>query len=120
VWQAFLPVGGNPATVLNDGIGVTGQRQGDHIGLQPIDDTTGLFAGAAMALFDGHVLAGLGFPMFGKRGIELGIKFSGRVVRHIKQRHRWLGNGAEGRTGQYGKGSGVEQAAGERVFCGHG
>ena len=88
VRQALLPVFGNPATVGVQGIGVARQGQRGHIGFQPVDDGAGLLARSAVALLDGHVLAGLGLPVLGKGLVELHVQLAGGVVRHIEQRHR--------------------------------
>ena len=88
VRQALLPILGDPATVGVQRIGVARQRQRGYVGVQPVDDGAGLLARAAVALLDGHVLAGLGLPVLGKRLVELHIQLARRVVRHIEQRHR--------------------------------
>jgi len=87
VRQAFLPVFGDQAAVADQGLYVTGQRQRDHIGVNAVNDRTGLLARAAVRLLDAHVLAGLGLPVFGKRDVVVHIKLACLLVRYIEQRH---------------------------------
>ena len=50
-----------------------------------------------MRLLDGHVLTGLGFPVFGKGGVVFRVQFACRVIRDIEQRHgRLLGQSGPG------------------------
>ena len=56
VRQPLLPVR-RQQPGLGDGVDVVGQRQRDHVGLQPVDDRARLLARAAVRLLDGHVLA---------------------------------------------------------------
>ena len=67
------------------------QGQRHHIGLQAVDDGTGLLAGAAMGLLDLHILTSLGLPILGEGGIDGLIKLSRRVI----------GNVEDGRAGKH-------------------
>ena len=69
VRQPALPVGRQKARLLGDGVDVGGERQGDHIGLQAADHRQRLLARAAVALVDGHVLAGPLLPVAGEQGL---------------------------------------------------
>ena len=102
--QAFLPVLRQPLAVLVQGVHVTGQGQGDHVGLQPVNHRTRLLARAAVRLFDAHVLPGFGLPVLDESSVELGIELTRRVVRHIEQRQRRLGGSAQNSDqGELGK-----------------
>ena len=59
----------------------------DDIGLKTINDRASLLAGAAMRLFDNQLLAGFFQPDFGKMLIDIAIKLTGRVIRHVQQPH---------------------------------
>ena len=67
------------------------------VGAQAIDHRPALLARATVALLDGHVLAGFGLPVLGKRGVEFHVQLAGRVVRHVEQRGlgRSHGNGGQ-------------------------
>jgi hypothetical protein len=95
-------------------IGVAGRGEGGHVGFEPIDDGAGLLARAAMALFDGHILTGLGLPVFGESSVVFDVQLTGWVVGHIEQRDRGgLRLGVQGGGGQgTGKHSFDERAAG--------
>jgi len=77
--------GGIQQAGLGHGIDVSGQRQRDDIGLQPVDDRAGLFAGAAVGLLDLELLAVLLFPIRGKGLVDFGIKFPRRIIGNIEQ-----------------------------------
>jgi len=97
---AFLPVFGHPLAVVVQA-SMSPPNPGHHVGVQAVNDGAGLLAGAAMRLFDGTSCPVLAFQCLAKRGIELDVQFAGRVVRHVQQRDRWLGdtpNAATART----------------------
>jgi len=50
-----------------------------------VDDRAGLRTRAAMAHIDGHVIAGLGFPLLGESRVDILVKLARRVVAHIEQ-----------------------------------
>ncbi|MNS84121.1 hypothetical protein D3C72_1179340 [compost metagenome] len=91
VRQALLPVFGDPAAVGVQRVGVAGQGQGGHVGVQPVDDGARLLARTAVRLLDAHVLAGLGLPVLGEGLVVVHVQLAGRVVRHVQQRHGALG-----------------------------
>ena len=101
--QLFLPVGRQPRAILHQRVGVTRQCQRGYVSVQAVDDGPGLLARTAMALLDADVLACLGFPVFGKGGVEFDIQLAGRVVGDIEQLDRLgLGDCTEAGTSQYG------------------
>ncbi|MNK73376.1 hypothetical protein D3C87_928710 [compost metagenome] len=91
VRQALLPVGLDEAAVRGQGVDVAAQRQRGHVGIDAVDDRTGLLARAAVRLLDAHVLAGLGLPVLGEGLVVVHVQLAGRVVRHVQQRHGALG-----------------------------
>ena len=98
--QLLLPVRREPAAVFHQCVGVAGQRQRDHVGIQAVDDRAGLLAGAAMRLFDGDVLTGGGFPVFGESGVVFDVEFTCGVVGDIEQGHGRLGGWRLGHGGE--------------------
>src|SRR6185369_8726245 len=66
--------------LLGDGVDVVGQSQGDHISLEAVDDSTGLFAGTAMGLFDGDVVTGFTLPVRSESLVEICVQFAGWVI----------------------------------------
>ena len=50
-------------------VDVCGESERDHIGLEPVDHTAGLFTRATVRLFDNDYVASLGFPMRSKCGV---------------------------------------------------
>ena len=83
--QPLLPVFRDQLALLVQLIHVILQRQGYHVRIQSIDHCPGLFAATAMRLLHGDIVAGLGFPVFGKGLVVLLIELPGRIVGHIEQ-----------------------------------
>jgi hypothetical protein len=100
VRQALLPVGLEPAAVLDQCVGVPGQRQRGHVGIETVDDRARLLARAAVRLLDRHVLARLALPVPGKSLVEFDVQLARRVVAHVEQRHGLLGDCRHGGQGQ--------------------
>jgi hypothetical protein len=69
-----------------DGVNVIRQRERDHVGFQAVNDSPRLLARTAMRLLNFYRLSGLRFPVLGKRGVVVLIKFSGRIVGYVQQR----------------------------------
>ena len=84
--QALLPVVGQQLGVLGDGVDIGRQRQGDDIGLQPVDHGAGLGARAAIGGVERDRVAGLGFPLRGKAVAQILVKLAGGIVADIEQR----------------------------------
>ena len=59
VRQAPLPIGGELAGLLRDGVDVVGQREGDDIRSEAVDHGARLLAGTAVRLLDNDIVAGL-------------------------------------------------------------
>ena len=85
LWQALLPVGRKQARVVRNSVYVIGQAQSNNVGLQTIDDRTGLLARTAMGLLNRHSLPRLRLPVSDESLVELLIQLPRRVVRHIQQ-----------------------------------
>jgi len=68
--QLFLPVLGQLARCLGDGINIVGQSQSDHVGLQAVDDRAGLLTRATMRLVHLDVVAGLAFQCLAKAALK--------------------------------------------------
>src|SRR5690606_17298075 len=84
VGEASLPVGGNLAGLLGDGVDVVGQGQGDDVGFEPVDHRPRLFPRAAVRLLDGDGLAGLRLPVAGELGVEVLVELACRIVRNVE------------------------------------
>ncbi len=85
--EALDPIGGHEVAILVQLLDVAGERQRHHVGLETVDDSTRLLAGAAVRLLDRYVVASLGFPVFGEGGVIILIKFASRIVGDVEQRH---------------------------------
>ena len=108
--EAGLPVGGDLAGLLRDGVDVVGQGEGDDVSFQPVDHRPCLLARAAVRLPYGHGLARLGLPVPGEFRVEILVKLAGGIVGHVEQ--GGLRMGGAGDAGGEGKGKGKgEQAA---------
>ncbi len=82
--QAFLPRSGKQLGAPGDGVDIGGQRQGHHIGLQPVDHRTRLRARTAMAVAQGDLVAALG--VLGGKALAQGlIQLAGGVIADIQQ-----------------------------------
>src|SRR5947209_2592347 len=66
-------------------INVIGQCEGDDIGLESVDDRTGLCARTAMREADLHIHAGLGFPILRERRVIALVKLASGVVRDVEE-----------------------------------
>jgi hypothetical protein len=83
--QLGLPVLGDLAAVLGDGVDVVGQGQRHHVGVEPIDDGTRLLPRSAVGLIDLHLVAGLAFPILGEGRIEVMVQLARRIVGDVEQ-----------------------------------
>ena len=82
--EAGLPVGGDLAGLLRDGVDVVGQGEGDDVSFQPVDHRPRLLARAAVRLLDGDGFTGLGPPVPGEFGIEFLVKLACRIVGDVE------------------------------------
>ena len=85
--QAALPLPGEEASPLRNGVDVIGQPQCDDVGWQPVDDRSCLLARAAVRLLHGDGVAGLALPVARKGDVVLLIQLSRGIVRDIQECH---------------------------------
>ena len=83
--QLGLPVLGDLAAVLGDGVDVVGQGQRHHVGVETVDDRARLLARAAVRLIDLHLVASLGLPILGEGRVEVVVQLARRVVGDVEQ-----------------------------------
>ena len=83
--RRFCQSAGSSFALLGDGVNVVGQRERDHVGFEAVDDGLRLLAGAAVRLGNDHVVAGLGLPIFGERGVVFLIQLARRVVGDVQE-----------------------------------
>ena len=55
---------------LRNRVDVVGERKGDDVGLEPVDNRTSLRARTGVRLLDVDLLSGLRLPVFGERLVE--------------------------------------------------
>ncbi len=80
VWQSFLPVFRDQASLVTDHVDVTRKCQRDNIGPQAINNSAGLYSQAAVRLVNADFLPGGGIIMLCESYVKLSVKFAGRVV----------------------------------------
>src|SRR5439155_7414424 len=97
--KPFLPAGRDEAAFL-DGVDVVGQGQRDDVGLEAVDDRSGLLARAAMRLVDGDRLARLLLVARDERGVDRLVQLARRVVGDIQQRRVLRPRGGRGADGR--------------------
>jgi hypothetical protein len=68
---------GDLAGFFGDRVDVVGQRQGDHVGGQPVDHRAGLLARPAVRLVDRHRFAGFRLPLAAKAALT--SRYNSRV-----------------------------------------
>ena len=115
--QAGLPSRRDQPGLLGDGVDVGGDAERHHVGLQPVDHRQRLLARAAVALVDGHVLAGLALPIGGEDGVVGLVELTRRIVADVQQCHlprRRQGAGRQRKAAEQAAGV-EERAAGEIV-----
>ena len=95
VGQPRRPVGRNQLAGRHQRVDVVGERQGDDVGLEAVDDRARLASRAAVRLVDGDVLPGLGLPLLGEGDVDRLIQLAGRIVGDVEERDG-LGLGATG------------------------
>lgn len=84
IGEAGGPVGVDDVGLVNDGVDVVGEAEGDDVGLETFDDGAGLLAGAAVGLLDFESLAGFLFPGRGEVVVDFLIEFASGVVRDVE------------------------------------
>ena len=102
----FCQSAGQQLGVLGDGVDVGRQRQGDDIGLQPVDHGAGLGARTAIGGVDRDRVAGLGLPLRGEGVAQILVQFARRIIADIEQRDVGRlggGGGEQSRRDQKGK-----------------
>ncbi len=82
--QPLLPVHRNPLCFFCDFINVVGQSQCHHVGIQPIDDGSGLFSGTAVRLLERDLFPDFFLPVLAKRRVELLIELTRRIIGGIQ------------------------------------
>ncbi len=85
VRQALLPIRGEEAAFFGNDINVVSEGERDDIGVQAVNDSAGLFAGAAVGLLDDDGVAGLFLPIFGEGGVEFLIQPARGVVGNVQE-----------------------------------
>jgi len=86
--QSAMPLGapvGGDQPGRRDLVDVALERQGDDVGLEPVDHCLGLLARAAVALLDGDVVAGGLVPVLREGRVELLVELARRIVGDIEQ-----------------------------------
>ena len=78
--QFLLPVLGQQAGLLLNGVHVVGQGQRDDVGGHPFDHAPGLFARTPVRHPHGHLLPLLAGPIFRKRLVKILVKLPSGVV----------------------------------------
>ncbi len=106
--EPLLPIGGEQTAPRSDGVHVIRQRQRDDVRWQPVDDRSGLFAGAAVGLLYGDGVAGLFLPMPGEGSIEIGVQLARRIVGDVEEPDVFGGRG--------GHKAGQRQQGGSEVY----
>src|SRR5690606_40435000 len=88
-----------------DGVYVGLEGKGDDIGVEPVNDGTGLRARAAVRHADRDILPGTLLPVAGEGRIHLAVEFARRIVGDIEQRDIGGGGTGQGEHRSRDKGS---------------
>ena len=85
--EALLPVRGKKLRLRGEDVDVIAQRECHDIRLQPVDDGSGLLAGAAVGLFEMD-----GLPVLrGERLVDLLVELPRGIVGDVEERRCLVG-----------------------------
>ena len=88
---------------LRDCVDVVGEREGDDVGVETVDDGARLCAGPAVRLAKGDGLSALRLPVLREGGVELDVQLARRVIGNVEQRRLCEGGAGQRADERHGE-----------------